>query len=68
VDTPLTGAVFADQGPARAMAARAMAARTMAGRNSVPDDLASIAVFLAGNASAYLTGQTFFVDGCLSVT
>lgn len=63
VETPLTEPAFAD--PARVAA---LAARTMAGRNGLPEDLAGVAVFLAGNASAYLTGQTVFVDGGFSVT
>ncbi|MCF3142734.1 SDR family oxidoreductase [Streptomyces platensis] len=63
IDTPLTAEVFAD--PVRA---QAMAGRTMVGRNGVPDDLDGTAVFLAGQASAYLTGQTIFVDGGFSVT
>jgi NAD(P)-dependent dehydrogenase (short-subunit alcohol dehydrogenase family) len=45
----------------------ALAARTMVGRNGRADDFAGAAVFLAGPASAYLTGQSVFVDGGLSV-
>lgn len=45
-----------------------LAARTMTGRNGRPEDFAGIAVFLAGRASDYLTGQTIFVDGGFSVT
>jgi NAD(P)-dependent dehydrogenase (short-subunit alcohol dehydrogenase family) len=63
VRTPLTAGVFGD--PARAAA---MAARTMAGRNGELADFAGVAVFLAGDASAYVTGQTVFVDGGFSVT
>ncbi|GMU73621.1 MAG: gluconate 5-dehydrogenase [Burkholderiales bacterium] len=59
--TPLTGPVFAD--PARA---RAMADRTMIGRNGELDDLAGTVVWLASDASAYVTGQTIFVDGGFS--
>lgn len=44
-----------------------LAARTMVGRNGVPEDFAGPAVFLAGRASAYVTGQSIFVDGGLSV-
>jgi NAD(P)-dependent dehydrogenase (short-subunit alcohol dehydrogenase family) len=45
----------------------ALAARTMVGRNGHPDDFAGAAVFLAGPASAYITGQAIFVDGGFSV-
>jgi gluconate 5-dehydrogenase len=62
VRTPLTAPVFAD--PAKAAA---MAARTMIGRNGEPSDYEGVAVFLAGDASAYVTGQTIFVDGGFSV-
>jgi gluconate 5-dehydrogenase len=44
----------------------AMAARTLIGRNGVPGDFAGAAVFLAGPASAYITGQAIFVDGGFS--
>jgi gluconate 5-dehydrogenase len=44
-----------------------LAARTMTGRNGVPEDFAGAAVFLASRASAYVTGQSIFVDGGLSV-
>jgi gluconate 5-dehydrogenase len=44
-----------------------LAARTMTGRNGLPDDFAGAAVFLASGASAYVTGQSIFVDGGLSV-
>lgn len=62
VRTPMTEAVFGD--PDRVAA---LAARTMVGRNGEPSDYAGIAVFLASAASAYLTGQTIFVDGGFSV-
>ncbi|MFI0513035.1 SDR family NAD(P)-dependent oxidoreductase [Streptomyces sp. WSLK1-5] len=44
-----------------------LAARTMTGRNGLPDDFAGAAIFLASGASAYVTGQSIFVDGGLSV-
>jgi gluconate 5-dehydrogenase len=59
--TPLTAAVLAD--PAHA---EALAARTMIGRNGDPTDLHGTAVFLASDASAYITGQTLYVDGGFS--
>jgi len=62
VRTPLTEQNFAD--PQRVAA---MAARTMVGRNGDVADFRGLAVFLAGPSSAYLTGQTIFLDGGLSV-
>ena len=56
--TPLTAPVFAD--PARAAA---NAAQTAIGRNGRLDDLYGATVFLASDASAYVTGQTLMIDG-----
>lgn len=56
--TPLTAPVFAD--PQRA--AR-NAAQTAIGRNGELADLYGVTVFLASEASAYITGQTIYVDG-----
>jgi len=56
--TPLTAPVFDD--PVRSAA---NAAQTAIGRNGELEDLAGITVFLASDASAYITGQTIFVDG-----
>ncbi|MEW9529510.1 SDR family NAD(P)-dependent oxidoreductase [Microbispora sp. NPDC049125] len=60
--TPLTE-------PAQAVPGRveALAARSMTGRNGIPADFAGAAVFLAGDASAYVTGQAICVDGGFSV-
>ncbi|MDX3361369.1 SDR family NAD(P)-dependent oxidoreductase [Streptomyces sp. ME02-6978.2a] len=44
-----------------------LAARTMTCRNGLAEDFAGAAVFLAGPASAYVTGQSLFVDGGFSV-
>jgi len=44
-----------------------LAARTMVGRNGLAEDFAGAAVFLASRASAYVTGQSVFVDGGFSV-
>ncbi|CCA59162.1 3-oxoacyl-[acyl-carrier protein] reductase [Streptomyces venezuelae ATCC 10712] len=45
----------------------ALAARTMVGRNGLAEDFAGAAVFLASTSSAYVTGQSLFVDGGFSV-
>jgi NAD(P)-dependent dehydrogenase (short-subunit alcohol dehydrogenase family) len=45
----------------------ALAARTMVGRNGLAEDFAGAAVFLASRASAFVTGQSIFVDGGFSV-
>ncbi|HVE51402.1 MAG TPA: glucose 1-dehydrogenase [Casimicrobiaceae bacterium] len=42
--------------------------RTPMQRWGVPDELAGIAVFLASDASSYITGQTIFVDGGMSIS
>ncbi|MFF8953670.1 SDR family NAD(P)-dependent oxidoreductase [Streptomyces sp. NPDC014940] len=62
VMTPLNARLSAD--PERVAA---LAARTMTGRNGLAEDFAGAAVFLASRASAYVTGQSLFVDGGLSV-
>ena len=56
--TPLTAPVFAD-----AARAAANAAQTAIGRNGELEDLYGATVFFASDASAYITGQTLFVDG-----
>lgn len=60
-NTPLTAAVFGD-----AAKTRKNADATMIGRNGELPDLYGAAIFLASNASAYVTGQTIFVDGGFS--
>ena len=60
--TPLTAVAASD--PERV---RALAARSMTGRNGLPEDFRGAALFLASNASAYVTGQVLFVDGGFSV-
>ncbi|UZN51620.1 (S)-sulfopropanediol 2-dehydrogenase HpsO [Cupriavidus cauae] len=56
--TALTGPVFAD-----AALAQHHAARTCIGRNGELADLQGLAAFLASDMAAYITGQTFMVDG-----
>jgi gluconate 5-dehydrogenase len=61
--TPLTASASAD-----AARVAAMAARTMIGRNGLPDDFLGVAVYLASDAAAAVTGQTIFVDGGFSAS
>ena len=61
VRTPMTEAAMAAPD-----VADAYAARTLIGRNGTPDDFAGVAVFLASDASAYVTGQLICVDGGFS--
>ena len=62
VRTGMTTAVF-DGGEREARAA----AMTLIGRNATLEDLRGITLFLASRASDYVTGQTIFVDGGMSV-
>jgi NAD(P)-dependent dehydrogenase (short-subunit alcohol dehydrogenase family) len=63
VATPMTEKVASD--PVRA---GALAERTMIGRNGEPSDFAGAAIFLTSPASAFVTGQTLFVDGGFAAT
>ena len=41
----------------------AITSRIPMGRWAEPEDLAGLAVFLASEASSYITGQVIFIDG-----
>jgi gluconate 5-dehydrogenase len=62
VPTGMTSAVF-DGGERERWAA----GLTLIGRNGTLEDLRGITLFLASRASDYVTGQTIFVDGGMSV-
>ncbi|WP_413760341.1 SDR family NAD(P)-dependent oxidoreductase [Streptomyces sp. MMBL 11-3] len=62
VMTPLNRRLSSDPGKVAALATR-----TMVGRNGLAEDFAGAAVFLASAASAYVTGQSVYVDGGFSV-
>lgn len=61
VMTPLNARLSSDP-----VKVRALAERTLAGRNGLAEDFAGAAVFLASPSSAYVTGQSIFVDGGFS--
>ena len=56
--TQLTAPVFADP-----TLAQKNAGQTCIGRNGELTDLYGLSVFLAGDASSYITGQTIMIDG-----
>ena len=56
--TALTAPVFAD-----AERTQALARQTAIGRNGRLDDFVGLTIFLASDASAYVTGQTIALDG-----
>ena len=62
-DTPMNAALVADP-----EFTAWVTHRTPAGRWGKLDDLKGAAIFLASDASAYVNGQTLFVDGGMSVT
>jgi 2-deoxy-D-gluconate 3-dehydrogenase len=62
INTEGTRGVPSD-GVATSDAAQAMLARIPLGRMGEPDDVGRVALFLASDAAAYMTGSVVFVDG-----
>jgi hypothetical protein len=58
VETRFAAALFQDK-----QAYESLMAHTPLGRHGQPLDIAGAAVFLASEASAYVTGQTLIIDG-----
>lgn len=58
VDTHFAGALMANEGLVKMMREKAPVRRI-----GKPDDIAGVALFLASDASNYVTGQTYVVDG-----
>ncbi len=67
VDTPMMRASFARDNDPEAARLRNVGRHPL-GRLGTADDVAELALFLAGNASAWLTGGIFPIDGGASVT
>jgi len=44
-----------------------MAGETLVGRLAEPDDLVGAVLFLASDASAFMTGRSLFLDGGMLV-
>jgi len=63
VDTHFAGALMANEGLMKTMTETAPVRRV-----GKPDDIAGMAVYLASDASGYVTGQTFVIDGGLLLT
>lgn len=61
VDTPLNAAAYTPQ------VRRTYQERVPLGRIGQPEEIADVAVFLASDASRYLTGQEVVVDGGLTI-
>ncbi len=63
VQTPMTASLAADPSRIAELTERAALRRL-----ARPDDIAGVAVFLASDESAYVTGSTYAVDGGLLIT
>jgi 2-keto-3-deoxy-L-fuconate dehydrogenase len=62
VDTPSLNERMRQQGDYE-KARQAFIARQPMGRLSSPDEIASLVIYLASDESAFVTGQTFVIDG-----
>ncbi|MBC7104021.1 MAG: SDR family oxidoreductase [Parvibaculum sp.] len=58
IQTPMAGSVNENPG-----ANKMLMSRTPLGRIGQPEEIASIAVFLASDGASYMTGQTVYADG-----
>ncbi len=63
VDTHFAGALMANEALVKQMTDTAPVRRV-----GKPDDIAGMAVYLGSDASGYVTGQTFIIDGGLMLT
>lgn len=58
IQTEMTSAIFND-----AKRIESIVSRIPHGRTGVPEDLSGAVIFLASEASSYITGQVFYIDG-----
>ncbi len=58
--TPLSEALWADEDDPRA---KALMKRYVIRRPGLPEDVAALAVFLAGPQASWITGQTYPLNG-----
>ena len=66
VDSPSLRQRIAAQGDVETVRA-AFIARQPMGRLGAPEEIADLAVYLAADESAFVTGQTFLIDGGMSI-
>ena len=61
IETPINSALLHDE-----VKLRSLLGQIPLGRLGKPEDVAGLAVFLASDDAAYVTGSTYFVDGGLT--